>query len=178
MNRPTARKTATRLTAMAAASLSVLAFASPASAGVRTVQPRSVTYYQFKNYYTGKCLDVGGQANGSVVQQYTCNGTVNQQWSLRSTGGGYFQLVVASSGRCMEVVNSDQSNNAVVQIVDCNGGYNQQWATQTSTHAGWPRLAARHSGKCLQPLNENTGDRTQQVQFDCYTAWSQEWNQS
>ncbi|MEV6500065.1 RICIN domain-containing protein [Streptomyces prunicolor] len=179
MRRHALRKTATRLAALAAASLSVLTFTSPASADTSTVSPQSVTYYQYQLFYYSKCLDVAGQANGSIVQQYTCNGTVNQQWSPRATDSGYFQMVVASSGRCMEVVNSSQDNYAVLQINDCNGGYNQQWTTRSSTRSNWPLLVARHSGKCLTPYNFSSVDRAQMMQYTCISdATYMQWNRS
>src|SRR5688572_22031573 len=145
---------------------------APASAGA---SPSSVTYYRFLNYYTGTCLDVAGQAPTSIVQQYTCNGTVNQQWRIMPTNSGYFMLAVASSGRCLEIQYAGQGNDVGAWIADCNGGYNQQFTWQTGTHSGYRRLAARHSGYCLQPLGERLENRTQIVQYVCYTAWSQEW---
>jgi hypothetical protein len=137
-----------------------------------------VTYYQFKDLGNGKCLDVGGQVNGSVVQQYTCNGTVNQQWAFRATGSGYFQLVVASSGRCMEVANASQSEQAFVQIEDCNSGYNQQWIKGASTVAGYTQLVARHSSKCLSPIDLGSVDRTREVQYSCSFSGFEQWSPS
>ena len=41
-------------------------------------------YYNFASYQSGLCLDVSGagNANGTVVQSYTCNGTVAQAWAI------------------------------------------------------------------------------------------------
>jgi hypothetical protein len=33
-------------------------------------QTTMVTYFQFTNFNSGKCLDVGGQANGSTMEQF------------------------------------------------------------------------------------------------------------
>lgn len=157
--------------ALAGASL----FASTPAAAHSGISPKAITYYQFSNYYTQLCLDVAGQVPTSIVQQYTCNGTVNQQWRIVPTDSGYFQLAVASSGRCLEIANAGQGNDVGAWIANCNGGYYQQFTWQTSTHSGYRRLAARHSGYCLQPLAERVESRVQIVQYVCYTAWSQEW---
>lgn len=61
MNKSYPRKAATGLAAVAAAFVSVLAFTSPASAGASITKPQSVTYYQYGNFYTGKCLAAGGR---------------------------------------------------------------------------------------------------------------------
>ncbi|MGW3413817.1 RICIN domain-containing protein [Streptomyces sp. NPDC000888] len=166
------RRAATGLATVLAATVALFVPIAPASADVSTISPKSVTYYQFVNLNSLLCLDVGGQTNGSVVQQYTCNGTVNQQWALYGTDSGYFQLVVASSGRCMEVAGASQDTNHRIQVADCTGAYNQQWVRQPSGREGWPRIAARHSGKCMQPL----AGQLPMVQFPCNTSFAQQWN--
>jgi hypothetical protein len=41
-----------------------------------------------------------------MVQQYTCNGTVNQQWTVQtSTLTGWPQLVARHSGKCLQPLN-------------------------------------------------------------------------
>src|ERR1700692_4521489 len=104
---------ATVFTVAAAAFVYVLGFTASANAAVN---PQAAAYHQNKNFYTDKCLAAAGQANGSRVQQNTCAGTSNQQWTVQPTDSGYFELVVVSSGRCMEVANSGQNSNDPVQI--------------------------------------------------------------
>ena len=131
--------------------------------------PPQVRYDQVVNWHSGKCLDVDGasQANRAKVQQYTCNGTVAQQWTKRYKNSDYFELVLAGSGKCMEVASSSQRDNGKVQQFDCNGGYNQQWRQPQSGVSGYPHLVARHSGKCLTILSESLLDRAQAVQYAC-----------
>src|SRR4026209_385645 len=97
------RKLAATVAAVAATAVSVLAFPCPANALASAVKPQAVTYYQYKNNFTGKCLAARRQSHSSPVQQMTCDGSVSHQWTARATGGGYFQLAVANSGKCMEV---------------------------------------------------------------------------
>jgi hypothetical protein len=46
--------------------------------------------YHFVSHYSGLCLDVpsASTADGTQLQQYTCNGTSAQSWTLNPVGGG------------------------------------------------------------------------------------------
>jgi hypothetical protein len=129
---------------------------------------------------TSKCLDTAGQVNGTGVQQYTCNHTVNQQWLPTNTTDGWVTLTVASSGRCLTVVGASQSDGAGLQILDCNGGFNQQWKrSNVSGRSGDVIWMVRHSGKCLTvPGNVDT-DRTFMTQATCdpLNNIAQNWHQ-
>jgi len=157
----TRRKTTIGLTALMAITWGCLslAAASPADA--------AVTYNQVRNWHSAKCLDVvgGSQAIGARVQQYTCNGTVAQQWTKEFTDSGYFQLKVAASGQCLDVKDGSQADNAPVVQKPCTGAYNQQWTQRTSGVSGWPFLIARHSGKGLTILSESLLNGAQAVQY-------------
>ena len=52
---------------------------------VPSVQAQSVTY-ELVARSSGRCLDVTNisTSNGARIQQWTCHGGTNQQWSLRS----------------------------------------------------------------------------------------------
>jgi hypothetical protein len=136
-------------TIAAAGCLILVPTSSPATAAA--VNARSITYYQIKNFHTIKCLDVegGSQAVGARVQQFSCNGSVAQQWTKVFTDSGYFQLRLAASGQCLEVEGASQDNNHRVVQNPCTGGFHQQWIQRTSGVSGWPFLVARHSGKGL-----------------------------
>ena len=156
------------VTVLIAALAAVVALAPAAHA--------SVTYFQFMNNQNPRrCLDVGGQVSGSVVQIFDCNGTVNQQWTMRPTDSGYFLLLVASSGRCLEVANASQAAGSRIQILDCNGQFNQQWRQVPSSVAGFVHLQARHSGRCASSFGRN-GDRVPVLQAACAEIGDQIWN--
>ncbi|MFD9405750.1 RICIN domain-containing protein, partial [Streptomyces sp. NPDC059989] len=57
-------------------------------------------YYRLVSVRSGKALDVNGfsTADGTRIQQWTDQNTANQQWRLRSTGDGYYELVNRNSG--------------------------------------------------------------------------------
>lgn len=126
----------------------------------------AVTYQQVKNWHSGKCLDVAGgsQAIGARVQQYDCNGTPAQQWTMWPTDSGYFVLQVAVSGQCLQVKGGTQGDNQPVVQMPCTGEYDQQWTQRSSGVPGWPFLVARHSGKGLTIRSESLLNRAPAIQ--------------
>jgi Ricin-type beta-trefoil lectin domain len=98
----------------AVAALGLLATAAPAHAS---------TVIEVKQKYSGKCMDVrDGNTNvGAYVQQYDCNGTPAQQWTLNLVPGTsdtyYFQN---ADGLCLEDRSSFMFNGAPVDQAQCN----------------------------------------------------------
>ncbi|MFJ3639422.1 RICIN domain-containing protein [Streptomyces sp. NPDC090108] len=74
--------------AVTAAALLTGAPTHPAAAAVPT------GFVTVMNAASGGCLDAEGvgTANGTVVQQYACDGTTAQQWSLTGTGEGHVRI--------------------------------------------------------------------------------------
>src|SRR5262245_17843635 len=58
-----------------------------AVAGTAFAQPAANTYYKVVNKTSAKCVDAagGGTGNGTVVQQWTCNTNLQQQWLFTAT---------------------------------------------------------------------------------------------
>jgi hypothetical protein len=54
---------------------------------------------------SGKCLDVNaaGSADGTNIQQWTCNGTGAQSFRLDSLGGGQVRIVNPSTNKCVDI---------------------------------------------------------------------------
>jgi hypothetical protein len=121
-----------RSAAIAAAAL----VATPALAGASPARAATGVNgtYQIVSAWSGKCLDVYGQAtaNGSKVDQWTCNGGSNQRWKVTqigTTGGNVpiLEIVGVGSGKCLDVYGGSQANGATVDIWTCNGQGNQLW---------------------------------------------------
>lgn len=103
--------------------------------------------YELKNRWpdssTGKCLDKRDEgadpnANGTVVQQYTCVHTATQRWQFIRIGSSNWGLLRnLASGRCLDVTGgsaaSNYSNGRPLQVWDCNyssdpaQSWNQRW---------------------------------------------------
>ncbi|KND30588.1 hypothetical protein IQ63_28580 [Streptomyces acidiscabies] len=58
-------------------------------------------YYRLASVSSGKVLDVNGfsTTDGTRIQQWTDQNTANQQWRLRPTGKGRYELVNRGSGK-------------------------------------------------------------------------------
>ena len=48
-------------------------------------------------------------ADGTRIQQWTDQDTANQQWKLRPTGDGYYELVNRNSGKYLEIPNASST---------------------------------------------------------------------
>lgn len=77
------------------------------------------------------CLDVAGlsSADGVRVQQWAWNGALDQIWDITSVGGGYFKIINANSGKCIEMIASDHAEQWAYE-----SGTTQQWQFVDSTH--------------------------------------------
>src|SRR5262249_4555611 len=78
---------------------------------------------------SGLVLDVKDKstANGAAIQQWSYGGGKNQQWTLKSTGSGAYEIVSVGSGKCLDVKDASTANGAAVQQWACSGGDNQRW---------------------------------------------------
>ncbi|MER6473263.1 RICIN domain-containing protein [Streptomyces collinus] len=118
---------------------------------------------------SGKCLDAkaAGTADGTVVQQYTCNGTTAQRWSFTATGDGYVRIGNGNAaGQVVDVADVSTADNAQVHLWGYGGGANQQWLP-VDDGGGAFHFVNRNSGKCLDDPGASTADSVQFVQFTC-----------
>src|SRR5438128_12682233 len=78
-----------RLSVVVAASCLSLMVAAGAQA-----QISGSVWYNVIGKTSSKCVDAAaaGTANGTLVQQYACNGTNAQQWQFQATSGGYYRV--------------------------------------------------------------------------------------
>ncbi len=107
--------------------------------------------------------------SGTISASVPAHGTV----VYRVSGGGTTPppttttLVSTSSGRCLDVPQSNTANGTQPVIWDCNGQTNQQWAVNGA--------ALQALGKCLDaPLNAAAGAKVQL--WDCNGGTNQQWN--
>lgn len=135
----------------------------------------------FTARHSGKLADVlnASSADGANVVHWPANGQTNQRWQVRDLGGGYYNLVNVSSGKCLDVYGGATATADGVRIVQwaCNGGTNQQWRLQ-DLGTGYLNVIARHSSKCLDVFNAATTDGAQLVQWTCGSGTNQQWRRS
>jgi hypothetical protein len=136
-----------------------------------TPPPPTGTWYSLVNRNSGKCVDAraSGTANGTVVQQYTCNSGWAQQFQMAATSGGYSRFGNRNaSSQVLDVTGGAgaTANAAKIQLWAWAGGTNQQWLP-VSEGNGYYHLVARHSGRCLDVPGASGADSVQLQQWDC-----------
>lgn len=132
-----------------------------------TIPP--TTWYSVVNKTSAKCVDArsSGTANGTAIQQYTCNNTYAQQYQFQPTSGGYVRINNRNnSGQVLDVSNVSSADNALVHLWAYGGGNNQQWQP-VSEGGGYYHFVSRHSGKCLDVPGASTANSVQLVQYTC-----------
>ncbi|WP_225810698.1 ThuA domain-containing protein [Streptomyces spinosus] len=125
-------------------------------------------WYTLRNTGNGTCADAraAGTANGTVVQQYTCNSTTAQQFQFRSTDSGYTRIAARGNAQqVIDVVDRSTADNAPLQLWSYGGGTNQQWLPVKEA-TGRYHFTARHSGKCLT-ASATAADSVQLTQRTC-----------
>ncbi|MFD9033234.1 RICIN domain-containing protein [Streptomyces sp. NPDC059567] len=121
------------------------------------------------NSGSGKCLDAraAATANGTAVQQYACNGTTAQQWTITPTADGHVRIGNRNdTAQVVDVSDVSSADNAAVHLWTYGGGNNQQWQA-VDEGGGAYRFVNRHSGKCLDVPAASTADSVQLVQYTC-----------
>ncbi|MEV6015843.1 RICIN domain-containing protein [Streptomyces sp. NPDC051997] len=109
------------------------------------------TRYSVAGTGNGTCVDArsAGTANGTVVQQYACNGTGAQQFQFRPTDSGYTRIALRPAPQqVVDVTDRSAADNAPLQLWSWSGGQNQQWLP-VREGPGRYHFVARHSGRCL-----------------------------
>jgi len=121
------------------------------------------------NKNSGKCVDAAAAAtaNGTHVQQYTCNGTNAQVWSRIATDSGYVRIGNANNtNQVIDINGPSTADGALAQLWAYGGGTNQQWLA-VSEGSGYYHLVVRNSGKCLDVPSASTADGVQLQQWTC-----------
>ncbi|MFJ4411066.1 ricin-type beta-trefoil lectin domain protein [Streptomyces sp. NPDC088910] len=121
-----------------------------------------------KDRHSGICADVParGQANGTVVTLWDCNGDTNQTWTATPAK----QLMVYGT-KCLEAAGGGTADGTAVDISDCTGATGQQWnvnADGSVVNVG--------SGKCLDVTGAGTANSTPLELWTCNNGANQKWD--
>ena len=132
--------------------------------------------YELVARHSGKCLDVSGVSmdDGAPVIQWTCNGGLNQRWTLQPATDGYYNLVAGHSGKLLDVSGVSTDDGARVIQWPANSGQNQQWLPQPLA-GGFYTLTARHSGKVLDISGVSPDDGAPAIQWTPNGGENQQW---
>ncbi|MER5435555.1 RICIN domain-containing protein [Streptomyces sp. NPDC002588] len=92
-------------------------------------------YYALRNLRSNLCLDLraGSEAdvvNGTRTQQWDCvpDAISSERWQLKVSSAvpGYFTVVSAVKGMCLDLSGGSSADGAQVQVWDCLGPVNNQ----------------------------------------------------
>jgi hypothetical protein len=136
---------------------------------VAQAQISGSVWYNVIGKTSGKCVDAAaaGTANGTLVQQYACNGTNAQQWQFQATSGGYYRVNTRNAvSQSWDVAGVSTVDGGKIHLWAYGGGNNQQWLPVAEA-GGYYHFAARHTGKCLDVPGNSTADAVQLQQWAC-----------
>lgn len=143
--------------------------------GTPPTGPQAGSVVRLVAKHSGKCMDAvsSGTTNGTLIQQWGCNGTNAQAFRLQAASGGAFNLVNVNSGKCVDIANSSTADGATVQLWDCNAT-NAQAFTFRATGTGYSVVNV-NSAKCADVPNASTADGTKVLQYGCSGGTNQTW---
>jgi hypothetical protein len=85
--------------------------------------------HRLLNVSTGLALDGGSNAQGTLVQMYSSNGTADQLWNIQTSGSGY-SITSVQSGLALDGGSNTLGTHP--QLWPANGTADQQWKIQSS----------------------------------------------
>ena len=156
------------MTLLAAASALVTGYLT-ASAPVAQAAITPDGWYTVAAVNSGKCVDArsAGTANGTVVQQFTCNQATSQQWQFQSTSDGYFRMnALNAPAESWDVSGVSTADGGLIQLWAYGGGNNQQWQAVQEASGSY-HFVSRNSAKCLDVPGASTADSVQLQQYAC-----------
>jgi len=102
--------------------------------------------------YSGKCMDVRGDSDsvGAYVQQYDCNHTRAQEWTIALVpGSSNLYTFTAGDGLCLEDRSSFMFNGAPVDQAQCNPYAPQMQWKFLHVFQTWNLIQNVQNGRCL-----------------------------
>ncbi|MFG2376603.1 RICIN domain-containing protein [Streptomyces sp. NPDC048504] len=157
--------------ALVATTVTGIEFATQASASAAGTAAAAIPtgYTTVVNKGSGKCVDArsAASADGTAVQQYTCNGSTAQNWQLVATDGGYYRVNSnLNAAEAWDVTGVSTADSALIQLWTYSGGNNQQWLPVAEADGAY-HFVNRNSGKCLDVPSASTADSVQLAQYTC-----------
>ncbi|MBO0883427.1 MAG: RICIN domain-containing protein, partial [Mycobacterium sp.] len=117
--------------------------------------PLPTGWVKIANVTTGLVLDSGGNvASGSVLKQWSYDGSTNLQWQLVDVGNGYFRIVNRTNGMVADSW-GNTANGASARQAPWNGGNNQQWRLNNLGNARY-QIINRGTGTALDGAGSTT----------------------
>ncbi|MEW2501149.1 RICIN domain-containing protein [Amycolatopsis sp. CA-161197] len=132
-------------------------------------------WYTVQAVNSGKCVDAksAASANGTVVQQYSCNQTASQAWQFQPTTDGYVRVnTQLNPAQSWDITNVSKDDGGLVQLWSYSNGANQQWQPVQEASGAY-HFVNRNSGKCLDVPSASIADSVQLQQYTCNNTSAQ-----
>ena len=127
--------------------------------------------------HPGSCMDArgGGTADGTQIQEWSCNGSGAQSFELQDAGNGAFTLFNTQANKCVDVQARGTANGTKIQLYDCNQTPAQTFVTEDAGN-GFVFFVNTNSNKCLDVQADTPNDGTIVQLDDCNQTDAQRWN--
>ncbi|HWE29852.1 MAG TPA: RICIN domain-containing protein [Polyangia bacterium] len=122
---------------------------------------------------SGKCLDAtnAGTADGTKIEQSTCNGLGAESFLLEPVSGGV-HMVNSHSGKCVQTVGT--SNGSKIETFTCSTSAAQTWVAEDE-NAGYWQLRNPSSNKCLDVASASNASGATVQLYTCNGTNAQQW---
>lgn len=151
-----------------AAGLSAVGAATGAVSAQAAVS--SSAWYNLVDSNSGKCVDAASAAtaNGTAVQQYSCNGTTAQEWQFQPAADSGYYVIVNNNGSqpAIDVNGPSTSNGALLHLWQNGGWSSQEWQPVAESNGDY-HFVNHYSGLCLDVPSASTADSVQLQQYSC-----------
>ncbi|GAA0592334.1 RICIN domain-containing protein [Streptomyces crystallinus] len=134
-------------------------------------------YYRLVSVRSGKVVDVNAfsTADGTRIQQWSDQSTVNQQWRLRSTGDGYYKLVNRNSGKVLGIAGASTARSAAAEQQTDSSSASQEWRIDDVSGSGAVTFTSRKSGQVLDVSGGSTAQGAAIIQYPGRGSTNQYW---
>ncbi|MGL1934208.1 MAG: RICIN domain-containing protein [Fibrobacterales bacterium] len=141
-------------------------FSEPTVVSVTPMLKESI--YEMVNVNSGKCIDVlrGGTANATNVQQYDCNGTNGQQWSLEYSINGSIAFKNVNADKYLDIANGGALSNIQIWYNDLPGR-SQRWNVRINDDGSYTFESVIVPGKCIDVQGASSANYANIQVYSC-----------
>ena len=151
------------------AGLAALVSVAAAITTAQTAQAAAPQILTFAN----KCVDVRGAntGDGTLIDEWTCNGTVAQVFTFVSLGNGLYNIKTFAN-KCVDVSGGHTDDGTLIDEWTCNGTVSQQFSIVPLGNGF--SLLKTFANKCVDVRGAGTGDGTIIDEWTCNNTVAQE----
>jgi len=155
---------------------------SNGAAGAGGAAPATITgpvYYLGVTVDPGACLDVvgAGNADGTELQEWSCNAGPAQGFILDDVGNGAVRIVDSAAQKCVAPAGGSNDKGSKLVLAPCDGSDRQKYTFKASAAARYS-IVHDASGKCFDVPNASVAAGTRIQLWDCNQSAAQLWTRA